>query len=515
MDSDSSKALLVYGALAFSGLLAARKLLVKDEAAKIPIIRGGSTGMFASYRDAIKFFMDAPELVQAGYDNNPEGVFRLSRIYYWQYVVCGTKLVKEVGNIPNHILSFEKGVEESVHARYTMGAELQENPFHLSVVRNALTRNLHACFPDVRDEITCAFHDVLALEGSEWKPAYVVPTMMNIVARVSNRLFVGLPLCRNQAYLDNNVRYTLGVFSAAKKIGLLPAFLRPILAPYITIKNEAFDVAMELLGPVVAERMRKEEELGKDWPDKPNDMISWLLDLAEGPNRTVGGLVLRILSINMAAIHTSSMAFSHMLLTLAAYPPEEYFLPMRAEAERVIAAEGWSKAALNSMHKIDSFLRETQRVFGNGPVSMSRKVVAKEGLRLSDGTWLPYGSLLCVAAKPAHFDSANHENATTFDGFRFAREREAMVAREGYDPSKDTFGKSMITTAADHLPFGTGKHACPGRFFAATELKAMLAHMLVNYDIKAEVEGVRPPDAVYGMQMTPNPKGRVFFRKRQ
>jgi hypothetical protein len=40
---------------------------------------------------------------------------------------------------------------------------------------------------------------------------------------------------------------------------------------------------------------------------------------------------------------------------------------MREEAERVIAAEGWTKAALGKMHKIDSFLRESMRLRAPGP----------------------------------------------------------------------------------------------------------------------------------------------------
>jgi hypothetical protein len=40
---------------------------------------------------------------------------------------------------------------------------------------------------------------------------------------------------------------------------------------------------------------------------------------------------------------------------------------MREEAERVVREEGWTKAALNSMVKIDSFLRESQRLNPTGP----------------------------------------------------------------------------------------------------------------------------------------------------
>lgn len=40
---------------------------------------------------------------------------------------------------------------------------------------------------------------------------------------------------------------------------------------------------------------------------------------------------------------------------------------MREEAERAVEKEGWTKAALNNMHKIDSFLRESQRLNASGP----------------------------------------------------------------------------------------------------------------------------------------------------
>lgn len=37
---------------------------------------------------------------------------------------------------------------------------------------------------------------------------------------------------------------------------------------------------------------------------------------------------------------------------------------MRAEVEAVIASDGWTKLALQKMRKVDSFLRECQRVHG-------------------------------------------------------------------------------------------------------------------------------------------------------
>jgi hypothetical protein len=55
----------------------------------------------------------------------------------------------------------------------------------------------------------------------------------------------------------------------------------------------------------------------------------------------------------------------------------------------------------------------------------------------------------------------------------------------------------------------------PGRFLAAMELKAMLAYVLKNYDVKFENEGERPADVWYASVCVPNPKAKVLFRARQ
>jgi hypothetical protein len=40
----------------------------------------------------------------------------------------------------------------------------------------------------------------------------------------------------------------------------------------------------------------------------------------------------------------------------------EYIEPLRQEVDAVIREDGWTKAGIDKMHKIDSFLRETQRI---------------------------------------------------------------------------------------------------------------------------------------------------------
>ncbi|KAJ7936828.1 cytochrome P450 [Mycena leptocephala] len=474
----------------------------------------GSKGLISSYLAALRFLRRAPEIISQGYCQDPNGVFRVPMLFRWVYVANGRSRAMEVGSAPDHILSFLAATADTFQTHYTMGPEITRNEYHVLALRGWLTRNIGHFFPQLRDEIVNAFDHILGLHDNEWKLVEVLPTALQVVTRTSNRIFVGLPVCREPEYLQLNIDYSILVFTRGQIIGLIPNFLKPIFAPLFSTRKRSLQQALKFLGPLIDERLEKENQYGRDWPGRPNDFISRLLDLAEGDERTTSALALRILVTNVSATHTTATTLTDALYDLTAYP--DHIMPMREEAERVIAAEGWTKAALGKMHKIDSFLRESMRLRAPGPVSMARKVLSKDGFTFSDGKTVPYGSFVTVSTA-VHHDVVNYDNADMFDGFRFSRlrqERGGLIANDGAGENPGVFNRHMVSTAPDHIVFGYGRHACPGRFFAAAQLKAMLAHILINYEIKAETD-VRPPDICIELIRTPNPRGKIWIRKRK
>ncbi|KAJ6623269.1 cytochrome P450 [Mycena sp. CBHHK59/15] len=502
MDHLDIKRLFIYGLAAAVSIFYFRYRQKKGQGT-IPALVG-SKGPVSRFLAVVQFLRHPIDVVTKGYRQDRSGVFRMPVLFDWYYVASGRKRVLEIASAPEHILSFNQAFEDSSQSKYTIGAEITDNPYHAVAVRGSMTRNLGRCFPQVRDEIVHAFDDVLALEDKKWKLVQVQPAIMQVVARTSNRLFVGLPLCRDPEYLELNINFAVAVIFRGLLIGLLPDFLKPILGPVLSTRKSSLRRALKFLGPMLDQRLQKEEQYGSDWPDKP----------APGEERTTPALATRILTVNFAAIHTSSMALTDALYDLAAHPA--HIGPMREEAERVVAQEGWTKTAVGNMHKIDSFLRESHRLHGIGQFAMMRKVVAKDGFTFSDGTMIPHGAILTVPACAMHHDEDIYAQADVFDGFRFSRMREARAGHdrdEGEDPG--LFNLHMVSTGPYHLVFGHGRHACPGRFFAAMELKAMLAHMLINYDIKAETEGVQPPDIIFGAFRSPSADGKIWIRKRE
>ncbi|KAJ6494229.1 cytochrome P450 [Mycena sanguinolenta] len=484
-------------------LLWARKQSDERKVGSIPAV--GLSGLLGYYTGGWRFLFHGPEMLAEGCAKYHGRVFRVPRVFRWNFVVSGADLIQDVVTAPENVLSSVVANRDALQLDYTMGRELSANMFHIDIVRTKLTRNLGRCFPDIRDEISCAFDELIASDGTDWKPVAASPMVTKVVARTLNHMFAGLPICRNEDYLDLAMQYTIDVVLRAQLISLLPSFLRPIFGPLISSKNQSVRKGLKHLGPIIEYRIEQEKQHGSDWPGKPNDYLSWLLESVDiNDEHTAADIVSRILAMNMAGIHTTSSVFTQALFDLTAHPT--YIAALREEAEQVVEEHGWTKAALNKMHKIDSFLRESQRMHDNGPVSMTRQVLDPLGFKFSDGTVVPYGSIVNVTSRGEHFNKATYQNPDVFDGYRFYKMREE---RDG-----GLFNRHMVSTSLDHLSFGHKLHACPGRFLAAAELKTMLAHLVINYDLRAEIEGVRPPDDVFGIDIVPNGRANIWFRKR-
>lgn len=70
-------------------------------------------------------------------------------------------------------------------------------------------------------------------------------------------------------------------------------------------------------------------------------------------------------SISLASVssfidYALTQTFVQTFYRLLAHP--DYIEPLRKEVETVVAEEGWTKAGMDKMYKIDSFVRETQRI---------------------------------------------------------------------------------------------------------------------------------------------------------
>ena len=157
--------------------------------------------------------------------------------------------------------------------------------------------------------------------------------------------------------------------------------------------------------------------------------------------------------------------FTHALYHLAAEP--EHAAILREEVDAIVKEDGWTKAGIDRMVKVDSFLRESQRVNGQGTcaqsiaffrttnadlyfnsVTMSR--VALEDFTFSNGTVIPTGTTVAVPMYAIHHDKNIWPDPFTFDPYRSSRVR---------DQGAGDVKQQMVTTSSEFLPWGYGRHA--------------------------------------------------------
>jgi cytochrome P450 len=174
----------------------------------------------------------------------------------------------------------------------------------------------------------------------------------------------------------------------------------------------------------------------------------------------------------------------------SADPSKGFVEGLREEAERVFAETEqtgrWNKKILTKLVRADSAIRESMRISNFATRGITRKVVAKDGLRNEEEGWTaPHGSFISLDEHSRHHDPKIYPDPDSYDAFRFSRPREEYEASRDSSPKDlekyvDMKNLSMVSTGENFLAFGHGRHACPGRFLVQHELKVRESPIVRN-----------------------------------
>jgi cytochrome P450 len=243
-------------------------------------------------------------------------------------------------------------------------------------------------------------------------------------------------------------------------------------------------------------------------PTKPKDakdmnLLNWMLEIASPQESKPSDLAHLEVVMSLASIHTSQMNAVHVLYDLAAHP--QYVQELRDEIKEVLTEDGnwmqWKKASFYKLKKLDSFMRESQRL--NPPSLLSYHRVMLDDHVLQDGTHLPKGAHIAMPVNA--IQNGSTPNPEVFDPMRYYRLRQ----QEG-----EAHLHQFATTETNVLNFGHGKWACPGRFFAALEIKNILVRLIMDYDWKLEDGQGRPDNLKAHEFIFPNPDGLLYMKAR-
>ncbi|KAL4071903.1 cytochrome P450 [Scleroderma citrinum] len=477
----------------------------------------GSTTWVGSYSSAIKNFGGISEIVQEGYDKYKGIPFKIPTLSNWMVIVSGNKLIEEVKRAPEEHLSAVEAINDAFQIAFTIGEEVARNPYHFAIIKTSLTRQLTGLFPSIDDEITLTLSEVFGSEDNEWENVVAFDAIRKVVSRASNRVFVGLSLCRNPGWLELSSRVASDVIVSATTMNLFPRFI--LVAKFVTSTSRNTRQGNEYLGPVIRERQKRRATRLQDGnqADTPNDFLQWLID--NDTETSEWEITQRILVMVFASIHTTATSFVPVLYNLAAHP--EYLKPLREEVDSIVHQDGWTKIAIDKMHMVDSFLKENHRLNCISSLVGVRRV--RKDFTFSDGRVVPRGCDIAIPLSAIHHDEEIYSSSNTFDPFRFSR-----LHIDQNDPRQQ-----LVSLNSDFLTFGHGKYAwyghdhlllaaaylehtsSPGRFFSTTLQKTLLARIVTLYDLKLEDNAPSTMKTIeLGVFVAPDPTTRVFMRRR-
>jgi len=335
---------------------------------------------------------------------------------------------------------------------------------------------------------------------ADWQEVTLKANVLPIVARVSSRIFTGPQLCRDSAWLRLTSDYTTQAVRAVYAMRVWPAPLRPIVHWFLPaccrLRADVHE-ARRVINEVLRERGKAQSAWEESYKHH-DDALAWFERQAKGRpyDASLAQMVLAFVSA-----HTTTDLLTQVLIDVSQH---EYIVqPLRDEIREATERHGITAVALQAMGLLDSVIKESQRLKPISIASMRR--VAKSDIRLSDGTFISQGSSLMVLSD-RHWDEELYHRAQEWDGYRFLRRAQTASDQAG--------AANLVATSPEHLGFGYGLHACPGRFLAAHMIKIVMIHLLQNYDWRLS-QGQKPRIRKTGIFLDSDSNVKMEFRRRK
>ncbi|KAI0450354.1 P450 monooxygenase [Xylaria acuta] len=476
----------------------------------------GITAPYAGYSSCLipgawvrfQFTKGARDIVDTGYHRWKNVMFKLSRTDR-DILVLPNKYIDELRNLPGERLSSIVTLVRNNSGKYGGTEILLESEIATQAIQTRITPQIALLMHPMKEELDHAL-SIEAPACKDWTPIKVHPFFSALVARVSNRAFVGKTVSRDERWVKTVTDFTSNVAMTTMILRVIPPALHCLAVIFMptywavqrTIRN-----SHKLLGPEISRRRRSEaNDLSYK---KPVDLLQGMMDLAEPGSKqsTAQDLAHRQLVMSLAAVHTTAGQAANALFDLCAYP--EYFDILREEVMTDVVNDptGWDKQSLNKLKKLDSLFKEAQRMNPPSLLGFHRSVEDHRGITLKDGKHLPRGTHVCMASYATTYDPDFVSNPTEFDPLRFWRMRQKHA---------DDANKHQFATTSNHfLHFGHGKFSCPGRFFASNELKLLFSTLLLRYDFRFKDGQQRPRSVNIDEFLFADPNAEVLIRERE
>ena len=244
-------------------------------------------------------------------------------------LILPEKYLDEVKSLPESKLSFANSVFHRMAGKYTNLGEHDDR--FVNSIKIDLTRNIARTLAGLQDEADFAIPSYIGA-CEDWTTVVIYSQLLRIVALLSGRIFVGLPLCRNEEWLDTTINYTLAVFTAVESIKKLSPLTRGFFAPSLKEVQRLHHYRVNgarMLTPILKER---HENLKDPSFEPPTDMLQFLIQNSGQQATDALFQAYMQMLVSLVAIQGTSMALTQVIYDLALHP--EYVEVLRKERKQ-------------------------------------------------------------------------------------------------------------------------------------------------------------------------------------
>lgn len=180
-------------------------------------------------------------------------------------------------SLPESQVSFKGEEEVRFHPKYTGIGRGDIQPV-IHAIQVNLTRDVGHVLEVLQDEVGIALNKSLPGSCENWTSVVMYDAIVNIVAMMFSRLFVGLPVSRKEEWLEPMRRFLIDALFAEYKLWQLPQWSLPVTARFIPIVRRTMGYRKsikQVIAPLLTERLKQMQQ-----PDfkKPNDILQTLID---------------------------------------------------------------------------------------------------------------------------------------------------------------------------------------------------------------------------------------------
>lgn len=259
---------------------------------------------------------------------------------------------------------------DNMQSKFTHLEVLNSTRLFVDVLKAKLNPQLGVLVPTIRKELDIALSRELppTINETDWTPIETFETFHKTVGRISARIFGGKELRDDQNWLKSAKGYLNNIFVTAIAIRLVPYGFKTLASFILPCSWEItrnYKKAIGILIPYINYRKsvlsERAAEIAQTRRTEFPDVLQYLIERAQGADAEPKALAAMVLSLSLASNHTTSMALVEALYDLCAHP--EYQDELREEVKSAIASDaGWKKTTLLKMRKLDSFIKESQRM---------------------------------------------------------------------------------------------------------------------------------------------------------